>query len=139
MLKLKGTYSQATLDLLEKACSGYPEDALTPIDPEVKTLWVAALRSNVYKQDSKSLALVGKYGHCCLGVLCETVPYITWKPDSTEGMYIQPSNAQIPQDIANTLKLTNKIQEILSSLNDTPAEYGGMDFDGIADFIEIEL
>lgn len=42
---------------------------MTKMNPEVKAKWVAALRSGEYKQTS--YALKDRYGHCCLGVLCD--------------------------------------------------------------------
>lgn len=39
------------------------------MNPEVKALWNAALRSGKYEQTTESLSREGKY--CCLGVLCE--------------------------------------------------------------------
>jgi hypothetical protein len=39
------------------------------MNPEIKTRWVAALRSGDYEQGIGSLSPNGHY--CCLGVLCE--------------------------------------------------------------------
>lgn len=39
------------------------------MDTELKTEWVAALRSGDYEQGRSQLSYDGKY--CCLGVLCE--------------------------------------------------------------------
>lgn len=39
------------------------------MNPEVKKLWVDALRSGKYKQGKRRLSIDGN--HCCLGVLCE--------------------------------------------------------------------
>lgn len=39
------------------------------LNPEVKKLWVDALRSGDYKQGNGKLLLDGKY--CCIGVLCD--------------------------------------------------------------------
>ena len=39
------------------------------MNPEVKTRWVAALRSGGYEQGKGYLSLNGEF--CCLGVLCE--------------------------------------------------------------------
>jgi hypothetical protein len=40
------------------------------VNPEVKTKWVAALRSGEYKQ-GRGLLRNGAGQYCCLGVLCE--------------------------------------------------------------------
>jgi hypothetical protein len=39
------------------------------MNPDVKALWVAALRSGEYKQGKRQLRNRGKF--CCLGVLCD--------------------------------------------------------------------
>lgn len=39
------------------------------MNPEIKELWLAALRSGEYTQTQSALAANGSY--CCLGVLCE--------------------------------------------------------------------
>ena len=139
MLKLKGTYPAATLKLLNRSYADYDTDRLTPIDPEIKVAWVAALRSDAYKQDSSSFQLVGEHGHCCLGVLCDILPNTTWKAASKEAVYIDPASKHIPAGIAKTIGLTDDAQSVLSDLNDADGSRGGMNFDGIADFIEIEL
>jgi hypothetical protein len=46
----------------------------TPMDPELKAKWVAALRSGEYLQGKGVLKKVNKddeIRYCCLGVLCE--------------------------------------------------------------------
>lgn len=40
------------------------------MNPEVKTLWLEALRSGDYKQATGALNRMG-VGQCCLGILCE--------------------------------------------------------------------
>lgn len=40
------------------------------MDPEIKTAWLAALRSGDYKQGMQVLASE-ENGYCCLGVLCD--------------------------------------------------------------------
>lgn len=41
------------------------------MDPEVKTKWLAALRSGKYPQGVGKLRRKDGNQHCCLGVLCE--------------------------------------------------------------------
>jgi hypothetical protein len=41
----------------------------TVVKPEIKKLWIEALRSGKYKRGEGALRSEGK--HCCLGVLCE--------------------------------------------------------------------
>ena len=43
---------------------------IEPMNPDVKTKWVAALRSGKYKQVKETLKKRNG-GMCCLGVLCE--------------------------------------------------------------------
>ena len=49
------------------------ENVNEKMNPEVKSLWVAALRSGDYSQGRGALAKesVGEISYCCLGVLCE--------------------------------------------------------------------
>ena len=46
-----------------------------PIKPEIKTLWIEALRSGKFKQGNGKLRKLdietGEEQHCCLGVLCD--------------------------------------------------------------------
>lgn len=43
------------------------------MDPNVKQIWTTALRSGKYQQTEGLLKRKenGKWGHCCLGVLCD--------------------------------------------------------------------
>lgn len=52
--------------------------------PEVKTAWLAALRSGEYKQTDGQLKIAnrdGTFSHCCLGVLCEIIDASAWTTD----------------------------------------------------------
>lgn len=45
-----------------------------PMNPDVKKVWVEALRSGEYRQGTGVLCVIDSKGvahHCCLGVLCE--------------------------------------------------------------------
>ena len=62
------------------------------LKPEIKILWVGALRSDDYTQTRK--ALHDAEGHCCLGVLCDlavkqgALPELRWyESDSRPGVY----------------------------------------------------
>lgn len=64
------------------------------MDQKLKDRWVKALRSGKYKQVKESLRAevydeeTGHYrdeiGYCCLGVLCEVAPGISWNGDKYE-------------------------------------------------------
>jgi hypothetical protein len=43
------------------------------MNPEIKAMWVSALRSSNYKQGHGSLRNTGNE-YCCLGVLCDLMP-----------------------------------------------------------------
>lgn len=117
------------------------------MNPEVKTKWVAALRSGEYKQGPNALRHDGKF--CCLGVLCDL--YIkehpgdsAWEPDQGNGAVHQgctmfPSDAV--QQWAGLLDgdeyvcMKDEDTEMrLSRLNDE-----GYPFRYIADAIEASL
>jgi len=51
---------------------------------EVMKKWVKALRSGKYKRGSGWLKQDTPTGvrHCCLGVLCEITPGVTWRKDN---------------------------------------------------------
>lgn len=50
-----------------------------PLKPEIKTRWLAALRSGQYQQsrsrlrNTKAVSPLVPEGYCCLGVLCDVV------------------------------------------------------------------
>lgn len=43
------------------------------MNPEIKTLWLDALRSGEYKQGKHALHRLADNSFCCLGVLCDVV------------------------------------------------------------------
>jgi hypothetical protein len=62
--------------------------------PEIKKLWVEALRSGKYKQAKEALRTDNKKAHCCLGVLCEI--YVT----ESHGIVDWLDAAVLPEDVA---------------------------------------
>lgn len=48
----------------------------SPMNPEVKALWLNALRSGEYQQGTGKLKQTygGDQRYCCLGVLCDLKP-----------------------------------------------------------------
>jgi hypothetical protein len=111
------------------------------MNQEIKTKWVAALRSGEYEQGTKQLKKYEKF--CCLGVLCDIHSKekgIEWVDD---GIYIDEDEF-LSQDVMgwsgikeiNPPVLHGKFLTIrtLSSLNDS-----GYTFLQIADLIEAQL
>jgi hypothetical protein len=131
------------------------------MDPKVKPLWLAALRSGEYEQGGAYLNRNGKF--CCLGVLCDLAVKAGVDID-----IVEHSDAQEDEDRATTydanysslpLSVTDwsgvgsggdfpdGVQGVpycdMSTENDTPLEFlwqlndlAEWDFSQIADFIE---
>lgn len=114
--------------------------------PEIKEKWVAALRSDKYKQGPSYLLRDNKY--CCLGVLCELAyeEQIVSKDKiiDTEGYemilfgdYTEWRSAFLPEKVRNwsglfqTIFDYNGSNKDLITLNDD-----GVPFTTIADLIE---
>lgn len=96
------------------------------MDAEIKTRWLAALRSGEYKQGRRSLRVLqpdGSYTYCCLGVL-----------DAVCGM-----NALTKSDpykiIGERAKFMGGTMKILIAMNDELKA----PFPKIADYIEANL
>lgn len=83
------------------------------MNPEIKTEWLAALRSGEYKQGRFSLKQVLKkqVAHCCFGVLCEVL--VNKFPEFADGIVID--NKVIRIDSGST-----------SMLNDTVLDHVGI-------------
>lgn len=107
----------------------------------LRNLWLAALRSGLYKQGSKFLRADDKY--CCLGVLCDVLkieptiaegyPVVVY--DYEDNHYTLPESVRIRVGLRTDcggFKDENGQADSLSSIND----FKNMDFNQIADFIE---
>jgi hypothetical protein len=99
------------------------------MDQEIKTKWVAALRSGNYKQGRYVLRDESGF-YCCLGVLCEVI-----------GDEIEPTEAYLSVARRNELGLNadhpgteHSEQSHLAHMNDD-----GKSFAEIADYIEANL
>lgn len=114
--------------------------------PEIKKLWIEALRSGKFKQGQGWLRqrFSSGYRHCCLGVLCEVFNAETgqgeWKESSTTWLPFKvgdsESAAVVPAPVVEWAGLTDANPRLgrtkhAAALNDT-----GRDFDYIADRIE---
>jgi hypothetical protein len=110
------------------------------MNQEIKTKWVAALRSGEYQQGQSQLRNGDKF--CCLGVLCN----IHSKETGTEwmGNYYDDHEVYLPEDVMmwSELNINDPILPFnkssfdisLSNLNDF-----GSTFLEIADLIEAQL
>jgi hypothetical protein len=104
------------------------------MDTDIKTKWVAALRSGKYKQGKKTLKSHDDR-YCCLGVLCELMGVVweSYQGDTyyyVDGMYC----AMPPVEVADKAGLTLDEMVTLGHMNDR-----GETFARIADHIEASL
>jgi hypothetical protein len=118
------------------------------MNTELKTKWLAALRSGEYTQTSGSLR--DNDGHCCLGVLCDVIDHTAWVDDFDESddkvsSYFQlptrynPNNGTVggyfDHDQLELLGITSVVQSKAMSMNDSK----DFDFNAIADYLEENL
>jgi hypothetical protein len=107
------------------------------LNPEVKKDWLTALRSGEYQQTKGTLKRGDSY--CCLGVLCEVLPDVSWsRNDARPAMVIGGmaySSTSIPPVLRERIGLEETEMTYLIRMNDS---YGAP-FDGIADYIERAL
>lgn len=108
-------------------------------DKELKSKWVAALRSGEFVQGKYCLKTEESPRHCCLGVLCEVMK-VTWEkePVSVGALRVAgPTTARIgwlPFEVRNSVGLTADEEMSLANMNDF-----GHPFQDIADRIEEKL
>lgn len=116
------------------------------MNPELKTLWLEALRSGKYEQGQQFLNRNDKL--CCLGVLCEvmveldpTIHAITVKDSEVGGHGVSRSftvkkygggSRMIPHTLLSRAKITTMEAKRLAVLNDEH----GLSFEEIAKQIE---
>lgn len=113
------------------------------MNQEIKTKWLAALRSGKFTQGTGYLAKrhfdSPHYSHCCMGVLCEILELPTTCNGGKVKGYCDGSTEWLPDEAVRLAELpsgnpvTSKGQ--LTKLNDVD----GLSFDEIADIIEKEL
>ncbi len=109
--------------------------------PEIKALWLQALRNGEYNQSSAELR--DKNGFCCLGVLCDLHAKSTNNRWSEYLSYMGTSDT-LPEEVSEWAGLGNddnpQINNIpLTDLNDGVNGVHQHTFDEIADLIEKEL
>lgn len=102
--------------------------------PDLKLMWIRALRSGKYQQDECGLRSCD--GFCCLGVLAD-IQGCEWRDDKPFRGDERMSPALIP---AGYLRpkfaggISHAVQERLAEMNDN-----GSSFEQIADYIEKNL
>lgn len=115
--------------------------------PEIKQLWVDALRSGKYKQGTgQLLEVTGVYTvHCCLGVLCDIASAggVISTSRNEFGTKYDKEHYTLPAKVVEWAGLDNNdptvtwehYQRTLSQINDS----GEANFNDIADLIESQL
>lgn len=106
------------------------------MNEEIRTKWVAALRSGQYKQGRLALRSQSNC-FCCLGVLCDIVQPEGWSAGTGAGCLFfthtdgsrQP--ALPPRSLLDAVGLSMQAADRLSALNDK-----GRTFEEIANVIE---
>lgn len=104
---------------------------------EVLRLWVAALRSDEYKQGHGWLRTVGGSRYCCFGVLCDLAARDggqQWRQRGGEMWVYDNNSSYIPDRMAKWLRLQEYVT-ILVNRNDTQK----WSFAKIADYIEKKI
>lgn len=108
------------------------------MNPEVKAVWIEALRSGEYKQTQAGVLVNPlESSYCCLGVLCslngtgefhqrEEAPYYKLSSQESRG-----ASYGVPFEVLNWAGLLNDEPVKFVALND-----GGATFSEIADVIE---
>lgn len=115
------------------------------LDPNVRSIWTAALRSGDFVQGKKQLGIgdpSSQVSLCCLGVLAVITPEVS-KPYWKEGNLCIPDTdfrgvfdeiSQIPQYLEDIYGLDERAQGRLTEMNDR-----GDTFETIAAWIDTEL
>jgi hypothetical protein len=99
------------------------------MNQDLKTRWLAALRSGAYKQGQGGLLLRADNLFCCLGVLADVIDPGGWDGDEDADFMAWGGRTDILP--SGTAGLSAKWQTCLMQLND-----GGESFAYIADVLE---
>jgi len=103
--------------------------------PEIKQMWVEALRSGKYKQGQYRLRR-NDDSFCCLGVLCDVVDHSSWSSHLNEDSYSYDDQfLTISESMKKYVELEVEECRDLVNLNDGCAK----SFSEIADYIEENL
>jgi hypothetical protein len=98
-----------------------------------KKKWIKALRSGNYKQTRGTLK--NDEGFCCLGVLCDIHPKVTWGERDAANFEFEVSESELPREFRLHLGIPKNKHNRLMHLNDGLRQ----DFSEIADWIEKHL
>lgn len=111
------------------------------MNPEIKALWLKALRSNTYSQ-GHSMLRNNLNQFCCLGVLCDIYEPVTWVCEDSEWAahmqdedLIFDESGELPNPMATALDISARVEGELISMNDNERKT----FAEIADWIEENL
>jgi hypothetical protein len=89
----------------------------TPMNAEIKKLWLEALRSGKYSQGCGALRWEDKF--CCFGVLCDLVDKTKWEAPTEDGFRLYANNINYPPDeLLNKVGLPHSACISLSRCND---------------------
>lgn len=125
------------------------------MNPDVRATWVAALRSDRFRQGTGRLTRLdedGRAAHCCLGVLCELaveagvpveVSERRWRDDEPRERDYDGQDNYPPSSVLDWAGLDERNPRVvyqgsplsLSDLNDSVE----LSFRGIADLVEEQL
>ena len=102
------------------------EDVNWKLSPDIKSKWVAALRSGEYKKSR--IGLQSNNRNCCLGVYCRVlnIPF-----DGINEEFIFPTGDRLARTLPESIIPLN-VQKTLMQMNDTKR----WSFARIADWIE---
>ena len=117
------------------------------MNPEIKPVWLAALRGDDYKQGDMFLHDQERDTHCCLGVLAAEVVKIPGAPftfadgclsdDDPEDpdRFCATSTCELTREFAEHVGISHHDESALIKMNDDD----GLTFSQIADWIEANL
>jgi hypothetical protein len=110
------------------------------MDAELKAKWVAALRSDRYKQGMHYLRC-GDETFCCLGVLGDIAAPERWSKLGDEPAWNFGAERTLAMILLPTELVSGDIQDKLTAMNDGQKEWHGnrQSFEQIADWIEKNL
>jgi hypothetical protein len=119
---------------------------MTKMNPDVKAVWIEALRSGNYQQGRGVLTNIGSNGaasHCCLGVLCQLYnqTFDDLVVDVVDGhIYYNNVGAYLPNVVADWSGLTDFNDQVaLADRNDGSDHHQKHTFAEIADYVEENL
>lgn len=107
------------------------------MNPEIKTKWVAALRSGEFKQGRKQLRRGDNF--CCLGVLCELYRRETGNGDWSTGGYFLGTSDILPSSVRDWAGLAESNPAFSRGLSLAERNDAGVPFAEIADIIDAEI